>query len=69
METFKINDEEVDVSTLPLEIQVTFAHLSRIRNDLKDLTTKLNDSKILHEFYNEMLRNQVVEYLKSDEPI
>lgn len=69
METLKINGEDVDVSTLPPEIQQTIQQLARVRADMKDLTIKLNDSKIVHEFFNELLKNQVVEYLKEDAPI
>lgn len=69
METVKINGVDVDPSTLPPEIQNTIEQLARVRGQLKELTVKMNDCKILNEFFNELLKNQVSDYLKQDMPI
>jgi len=69
METITIDGKEVGVASLPPEVQTTIENIARNRLRLKDLTTQLNEVKILHEFYNSLLKNQVIEYLKEDAPI
>lgn len=67
MESIKIDGESVEVSTLPEALQETVKSIARQRQKILDLTLALNDSKILHEVYNGVLKEQVITYLKSSD--
>lgn len=69
METIKIDGTDVEVSKLPPALQQIITSLARQRSRIKSLTEELEDCKLLHNVYNEMLKVQVIEYLKQDTPI
>lgn len=67
METIKIDGEDVAVATLPDGLQETIKNIARQRAKIVELTAQLNDSKILHDLFNGILKEQVIEYIKSSD--
>ena len=65
IETIKINNEEVAIDALPETVQKTVKRLAGLRNDINEGIESLNELQVLYNYYNELLKNQTTEFLKT----